>query len=46
MLVPNIPYGVEGFKRRQEAFSLQAVLNQLFRMQTVGGKGFKLLNAV
>ena len=38
--VPNVPCGVESFKRRREAFSLQAVLSQLCRMQTVGeGKG-------
>ena len=36
-LVPNAPCGVESFKRRREALSLQAVLSQLFRMQTVGG---------
>ena len=35
--VPNAPCGVEGFKRRREALSLQAVLSQLCRMQTVGG---------
>ena len=45
--VPNAPYGVESFKRRQEASSLQAVLSLLCRMQTVGGEErFKLLNTV
>ena len=38
--VPNAPCGVESFKRRREALSLQAALSQLCRMQTVeGGKG-------